>query len=48
MLIAQKLQSVYTELRQAQNPGKSRDPLEYLPFELAEMVCLNLPMRDRV
>ncbi|KAE9375308.1 hypothetical protein N431DRAFT_542865 [Stipitochalara longipes BDJ] len=43
-----KLQSVYNQLRIAQTPGKSRDPLEYLPLELAEMVCLNLSMRDRV
>lgn len=42
-----KLQTVYNQLRYAQNPGKSRDPLEYLPLELAEMICLNLSMRDR-
>jgi len=47
VLTPQKLQSVYNHLRHAQDPGKSRDPLEYLPLELAEMICLNLSMRDR-
>ena len=46
--VAQKLQSMYTKLRQAQNPGKSLDPLEFLPLELAQMVIENLGMRDRV
>lgn len=44
----QKLQSLYTKLRQAQDPGKSLDPLEFLPLELAQMVIENLGMRDRV
>jgi F-box/TPR repeat protein Pof3 len=44
----QKLQLVYNQFRQAQTPEKSHDPLEYLPLELAEMVCLNLSMRDRM
>lgn len=48
MLTSQKLQLVYNQFRQAQAPTKSRDPLEYLPLELAEMVCLNLSMRDRM
>ncbi|KAG0652565.1 hypothetical protein D0Z07_0160 [Hyphodiscus hymeniophilus] len=44
----QKLQSFYNKLRQAQNPGKSLDPLEFLPLELAQMVVENLELRDRV
>ena len=44
----QKLQSLYAKLRQAQDPGKSLDPLEFLPLELAQMVIENLDMRDRV
>ena len=46
--MAQKLQSLYTKFRQAQNPGQSLDPLEFLPLELAEMVIENMEMRDRV
>lgn len=38
---------MFNKLRQAQDPGKTYDPLELLPLELAEMVCLNLSMRDR-
>jgi F-box/TPR repeat protein Pof3 len=44
----QKLQSLYNKLRQAQDPGKSLDPLQFLPLELAQMVIENLGMRDRV
>jgi F-box/TPR repeat protein Pof3 len=39
---------MFNKLRQAQDPGKSRDPLQYLPLELAEMVCQHLSMRDKV
>ncbi|KAF4633666.1 hypothetical protein G7Y89_g4458 [Cudoniella acicularis] len=42
------LQSIFNKMRLAQDPGKSLDPLEYLPLELAEMICQNLTMRDRV
>ena len=44
----QKLQCLYTKFYQAQNPGRSLDPLEFLPLELAQMVIENLCMRDRV
>lgn len=39
---------MYLELCQIYNVGKSRDPLEKLPIEIAQMVCEYLSMRDRV
>lgn len=39
---------MFNKLRRAQDPGKSLDPLQYLPLELAELVVQNLEMRDRV
>lgn len=39
---------MFNRLRRAQDPGKSLDPLAFLPIELAEMVMQNLGMRDRV
>jgi F-box/TPR repeat protein Pof3 len=39
---------MFNKLRQAQDPGKSLDPLAFLPLELAQMVMQNLGMRDRV
>ncbi|RDL39131.1 uncharacterized protein BP5553_03471 [Venustampulla echinocandica] len=33
-----RLQSIYNKLRRAQDPGKSLDPLEFLPVELAAML----------
>lgn len=47
-LCLQTLQSMFNKLRRAQDPGKSLDPLEFLPLELAEMVMQHLEMRDRV
>lgn len=43
-----KLQKEYTKLRKALDPGRSRDPLEYLPLEMAEIVIEHLDVRDRV
>ena len=42
------LQSMFIKLHHAQNPEKTRDPLQYLPLELAEIIVQNLGMRDRV
>ena len=39
---------MYNKLRQAQDPGKSRDPLEFLPLELAQIVIQQLNLRDQV
>ena len=36
------------KLRRGQDAGKSLDPLQYLPLELAQLVCQNLGVRDRV
>ena len=47
-IVLQKLQSIFNKLRQTQNKDKCLDPLQFLPIELAEMVCQNLTMRDRV
>ncbi|TAQ84769.1 hypothetical protein B7494_g6925 [Chlorociboria aeruginascens] len=43
-----KLEAMFRKLQEKQAPRKSLDPLEYLPLELAEMVCQNLEIRDRV
>ena len=48
MLLLKTLQSMHKKLRQAQDPGKSLDPLTFLPLELAQMIIENLEMRDRV
>ncbi|KAH8589686.1 hypothetical protein B0O99DRAFT_331748 [Bisporella sp. PMI_857] len=42
------LQSMYNKLRIAQNPGKSLDPLQFLPLELVQMVLQYLTIRDHV
>ncbi|KAH8687214.1 hypothetical protein BGZ60DRAFT_521877 [Tricladium varicosporioides] len=42
------LQSIYNKMRLALDPGKTLDPLEFLPLELAQMVCQHLAMRDKV
>lgn len=42
------LQSMFNKLHRAQDSGKTLDPLQYLPLELAELVVRNLEMRDRV
>lgn len=48
MLLLKTLQSMHNKLRQTQDPGKSLDPLTFLPLELAQMIIENLEMRDRV
>ncbi|KAG9241711.1 hypothetical protein BJ878DRAFT_214365 [Calycina marina] len=44
----QTLQLHYNKLRDAQNPGQTRDPLVFFPFELAQMVIGHLDTRERV
>ncbi|KAE8445648.1 hypothetical protein EG329_012945 [Mollisiaceae sp. DMI_Dod_QoI] len=44
----QLLQGQYNKLLRAMNPGRSLDPLQYLPFELGVMICKHLELRDRV
>jgi len=39
---------MFTKLRNALNPGISRDPLMYLPLEMVEIIIDHLDMRDRV
>jgi F-box/TPR repeat protein Pof3 len=39
---------MFNRLRYALDPGKTRDPLEYLPLEMAEIVIKHLNMRDRM
>lgn len=39
---------MYNKLHLAQNPGKILDPLQFLPLEVALMVCQYLNTRDRV
>ncbi|KAI0999099.1 hypothetical protein K3495_g9094 [Podosphaera aphanis] len=42
------LQSMLNKLQAELGTGKTRDPLQYLPIELAQMICEELGMRDRV
>ncbi|EPE29442.1 RNI-like protein [Glarea lozoyensis ATCC 20868] len=42
------LQTMFNKVRRALNPSKSLDPLQYLPLEIAEMICHNLAVRERV
>lgn len=39
---------MYNKVRESLSPASTRDPLQHLPLELAEMVILNLNMRDKV
>ncbi|EHL03453.1 hypothetical protein M7I_0394 [Glarea lozoyensis 74030] len=39
---------MFNKVRRALNPSKSLDPLQYLPLEIAEMICHNLAVRERV
>ncbi|CAG8951570.1 hypothetical protein HYFRA_00007486 [Hymenoscyphus fraxineus] len=42
------LQSMFNALKRARDPEKNLDPLQFLPLELAQLVCHHLSMRDRV
>lgn len=45
----QKMQENYTKLRNAMmKSSETSDPLSRFPPEIAEMVCRQLSMRDRV
>ena len=46
--VSQMLQKMYRKLRESLGIGKIYDPLEFLPLELAQMICNHLSMRDRV
>jgi hypothetical protein len=39
---------MFNKLQRKQTPAKNFDPMVMLPPELAQMVCENLDMRDRV
>ncbi|ESZ92258.1 hypothetical protein SBOR_7347 [Sclerotinia borealis F-4128] len=42
------LQSMFNKLQKSQAPRKTRDPLSYLPLELAEMIAKHLSVRERM
>lgn len=39
---------MYNKVRESLSPASTRDPLQHLPLEMAEMVIKNLSMRDKV